>query len=288
MKKNVALVLSGGGARGMAHIGVIEALEERGYTIRSVAGTSMGALVGGVYAAGKLPQLKAWLYALDATEVLKLVDFTLSRHGFIKADRVFSNLKSLIPDTDIEALPIPYSATAYDLGKEEEVVFTRGSLYDAIRASVAIPSVLTPVKKGSSVLVDGGVVNNLPLNNVVRTEGDLLVAVHVNANVPVLHLPKAEKQTDTASSFKSIQAYLGKLFSSEPSKRSDDLGYFEFLEKNFDAMQERMVQLVVQQHPPDVLIEVSKKTCGTFDFYKAEAVVEAGRMAARKALDTLE
>lgn len=285
MKKNVALVLSGGGARGMAHIGVIEALESQGYTIKSLAGTSMGALVGGVYAAGKLPELKSWLYTLDATEVLKLVDFTLSRHGFIKADRVFSTLKSLVPDTDITDLPIPYTATAYDLGKEEEVVFARGSLYDAIRASVAIPSVLTPVKKGKSVLVDGGVVNNLPLSNVARTDGDLLVAVHVNANVPVLSLPKTEKQTDAASAYKTIQAYLSKLFNTEPSKQSDDLGYFEFLEKNFDAMREQMVQLTVQQHPPDVLIEISKKTCGTFDFYKAEEVVEAGRAAAQKALD---
>ncbi|MCC7464960.1 MAG: patatin-like phospholipase family protein [Saprospiraceae bacterium] len=287
MKKHIALVLSGGGARGLAHIGVIEELEARGYSIHAVAGTSMGALVGGIYAAGKLPELKQWFLDMDILELLQLVDFTFSPHGFIKADKVFNILKEIIPDAGIDRLNIPYSATAYDLAKDEEVVYREGSLFHAIRASVAIPSVLTPVKKGNSVLVDGGVVNNLPLSNITRQENDLLVAVHVNARVPVLELPVERSELNDIPAFQKVQTYLNQLFQGKNNKKNNDLNYFEFIEMNFDAMRDRMVHMALQQHPADVLIEISRDTCGTFDFYKTAALVETGRLAAKQKLDAI-
>jgi NTE family protein len=287
MKKQIALVLSGGGARGLAHIGIIEELEARGYHIHAVAGTSMGALVGGFYAAGKLPEMKQWFLDLNLLELLQLVDFTFSPHGFIKADKVFNILKDIIPDVDITQLRIPYTATAFDLAKDEEVVYRSGSLFNAIRASVAIPSVLTPVKLGDSVVVDGGVVNNLPLSNISRKENDLLVAVHVNARVPVLELPDKPNRLSIHPAFQKVEAYLNKSFQVKNKKDSADLNYFEFIEMNFDAMRDRMVLMALQQHPADVLIEISRDTCGTFDFYKTAALVETGRLAARQKLDSL-
>ncbi|HAD13162.1 MAG TPA: phospholipase [Saprospirales bacterium] len=288
MKKQIALVLSGGGARGLAHIGIIEELEARGYHIHALAGTSMGALVGGIYAAGKLPELKQWFLDLDILELLQLVDFTFSPHGFIKADKVFNILKGIIPDVDIAQLRIPYTATAYDLALDEEVVYREGSLFDAIRASVAIPSVLTPVKLGDSVVVDGGVVNNLPLSNISRKKNDLLVAVHVNARVPVLELPGKPNRLSNNPTFQKVETYLNKVFRVKDKKDNDDLNYFEFIEMNFDAMRDRMVLMALQQHPADVLIEISRDTCGTFDFYKTEALVETGRLAAKQKLDALK
>ncbi len=151
------MVLSGGGARGIAHIGVVEELEKRGFEIRSIAGTSMGALVGGIYAVGKLQEFKNWLYTLDKLDVFKLIDFTLSSQGLIKGDRVFKKMKEFIPDKNIEDLKIHYAATATDIINNKEVVFNQGSIYDAIRASVAIPTVITPVKQDDTLLVDGGV-----------------------------------------------------------------------------------------------------------------------------------
>jgi len=182
---NVSLVLSGGGARGIAHIGVIEELEKQGLEIKSIAGTSMGALVGGIYAVGKLQEYKNWMYTLDKIDVFKLIDFTLSSQGLIKGDRVFKKMKEFIPDMNIEELKIHYTATATDIINKKEVVFTKGSIYEAIRASVAFPSVLTPVKKDDSVLVDGGVMNNVPINHVKRTRDDILIVVYVNAVIPV-------------------------------------------------------------------------------------------------------
>jgi NTE family protein len=155
MKKNVTLVLSGGGARGFAHIGAIEEIESRGYEICSIAGTSMGALVGGVYATGKLNEFKEWAYNLDKQKIFKLIDFSFTNQGLIKGDRVLKTMKKFIPDANIEDLKIKYTATACDMAQNKEVVFREGSLYNAIRASISIPTVFTPVVSGNMVLVDG-------------------------------------------------------------------------------------------------------------------------------------
>ena len=167
-KRRVALVLAGGGARGVAHIGAIEELERQGFEISAVAGTSMGALVGGVYASGYLEPFKEWMRALDKYKVFSLVDFALSTEGLVKGDRVMEAMKELVPDVQIERMPVPFAAVAADLLTGDEVVLDSGGLYDAIRASISIPSVFRPV-------------NPLPLNRVRREEGDLLVAVDVSA-----------------------------------------------------------------------------------------------------------
>jgi NTE family protein len=166
MKQKVSLVLSGGGARGIAHIGVIEELEKQGFEIASISGTSMGAVVGGVYALGKMEEYKNWLYTLDKIKIFSLIDFSFSTQGLVKGDKLLNTVKAFIPDANIEDLSIPYAAIAADIINKKEVVFTKGSLFDAIRASMAIPTVFTPVKTEHGLLIDGGIINNMPINHV--------------------------------------------------------------------------------------------------------------------------
>ena len=286
MKKKVALVLSGGGARGIAHIGAIEELEKEGYEITSIAGTSMGAVVGGVYAQGRLEEFKEWMLTLDRKKVLGLVDFTLSRQGLVKGDKAFSAMKEFIPDTDIGDFKIPYAAVAVDLNKMEEVVFRSGSLYEAIRASVAIPTVLTPVEKGEALLVDGGVMNNIPVNVVKRHRRDILVVVNVNANIskPVLPTPKKEVEKSDSIYIKKISEFRDYLKSILPEKEDDDLGYFDLINKTISSMIYHNAQVNLEKYNPDILIQVSRDSCSTYDFFKAADMIKYGSMAAKAAL----
>lgn len=297
MKPPVTLVLSGGGARGTAHIGVIEELERAGYEIASVTGTSMGALVGGVYADGALDPFKEWMLSLDRRKVFSLVDFTLSRVGMVKGERVFNKMKDFIPDTRIEDLNIPYAAVAVDLINKKEVVFREGSLFDAIRASVSIPSVLTPVKTADGLLVDGGVMNNIPISHAERVPGDLLVVVNVNADIPV-RLPvisqeEEEKQKRAyQKKIEEFQSYLQKIRphgTSEKDAKSQEerLSHFNLIDKTISLMMYHMAQISLKQFTPDLLIEVSRDSCGTFDFFKAGELVEMGRYATEMALNNL-
>lgn len=288
MKKNVALVLSGGGARGFAHIGAIEEIESRGYKICSVAGTSMGALVGGVYAAGKMNEFKEWAYKLDKQEVLKLLDFSFSNQGLIKGDKVLKAMKKFIPDSNIEDLEVKYTATACDLAHNKEIVFRKGSLYTAVRASIAIPTVFTPVLIGEEVLVDGGVMNNVPISNVIRTKNDVLITVYVNADIPVLHLDIADNKKKQAMYMQKINDFKKSINKSDSTVQKKKLHYFNLINDTIAVMTNYMASTTLLNTPPDILIETSKKTCGTFDFFKAEELVETGRYATKKKLDSLE
>ncbi len=298
MKPVATLVLSGGGARGIAHIGVIEELERRGYEIASVTGTSMGALVGGVYADGAIDPFREWLLTLDKRKVFSLVDFTLSRTGVVKGDKVFNKMKDFIPDTLIEDLKIPYAAVAVDLINNKEVVFREGRLFDAIRASVSIPSVLTPVKTDDGLLIDGGVMNNIPVDHAPRVPGDLLLVVNVNASIPVSPPKISPEETDKQKraykkKIEEFQFHLHKILShgskEKPShSREERMGYFNLIDKTVSLMTDHMAQMSLKLFSPDVLIEVSRDSCGTFAFYKASEMVEMGREAAAAVLDKLE
>ena len=180
IKKEVALALSSGGARGLAHIGAIEELEAHGYRITSVAGCSMGALIGGVYAAGKLKEFREWMKTIDRKKMLELTDFSFSLNHIVKGTRIIEAIMEFVPDMAIEDLPIPYCCVATDWKSGREVVFNKGSLFEAIRASISLPSFYEPVQKDGMILIDGGVVNPIPLNRVKRKEGDILVGVDVS------------------------------------------------------------------------------------------------------------
>ena len=303
VKQKVALVLSGGGARGNAHIGVIEELESQGFEIASVTGTSMGALVGGIYADGEMDALKKWMVSLDRRRVFNLVDFTLGKSGVVKGDKVFKAMKRFIPDTLIEDLRLPYAAVAVDLIAQQEVVFREGSLFDAIRASVSIPTVLTPVKTGDALLVDGGVLNNIPVNHAKRSEGDLLVVANVNARIPVTYpeITREEDEKQKKPYLKKMEAFQSQLqkilprgLAEKESKENDDklfqshegkLGYFNLISKTISLMTYHMAQMNLALHNPDILIEVSRDSCGTYDFFKAKELIDMGRYATMKSLE---
>ena len=179
-KKEVALVLSSGGPRGFAYIGAIEELLERGYTITSVAGTSIGSLIGGIYAAGKLPEFKKWLFSLDKWNLFSLMDLSNGKNHIVRGDRIIEAINQIVPDVNIEDLKIPYKAIATDLYTGEEIIFDKGKLLPAIRASISIPSLFRPVKHDMTSFIDGAMTNCLPLNRIDRKEGDILVAFDVN------------------------------------------------------------------------------------------------------------
>lgn len=278
--KKVSLVLSGGGARGIAHIGVIEELLKNGYEIHAIAGTSMGALVGGVYAQGKMDDFKNWLYTLDKMKVFQLVDFTFSLQGFVKGEKVLKKMKDFIPDGNIEDLPIHFQAVATDLLNKEEIVFRDGSLYNAIRASISIPTVFTPVSLENRLLVDGGVLNNIPIKYAVRQPDDLLVVVNVNADCPVYQpFPDvAETKVEKVAYQKKINEayeYLNEKWlksfpvKEKPAPKTKSMGYFELMNKTLTLMMNQADQMLLQQHQPDYIINISRDNAGTFDFFRA-------------------
>lgn len=283
MKTEVALVLSGGGARGLAHIGVIEELERQGFTITSISGTSMGAIVGGMYAAGKLHEFKTWMSKLDKLKVFQLFDFTLDRTGLMKGEKVFNELKKTIPDIPIEKLNIPFQAVAVDIIKQEEVVFSKGSLYQAMRASSSIPAIFTPVQKEEQLLVDGGVLNNIPYKHIQRKEGDLLIIVNVNANKPYrTPQPKTEKEVPLYR--KKILQFRKELNTYIKHKTTNKLNYFEIISKTMETMMYSTIQSEMKKYNPDLIIEVSKKACNLFEFYKFNELVNEGRKETKKEL----
>ncbi len=290
MKQKIALVLSGGGARGIAHIGVIKELLAQGYEISSIAGTSMGSVVGGMYAMGKLDEFNEWVCSLDRRKVVSLVDFSFGHQGLVKADKVLKTIKEFTGEANIEDLSLPYAAVSADIVNKKEVVFREGNIFEAIRASIAIPSVITPVKTETGVLVDGGVMNNIPVNHVVRVEGDLLVVVNVNATVP-LNLPsRTDKETQERKSryqekIKEFYAHLQKV---NPLHSEEKLSYLNLVSRTINLMIYQIAQLHLAQYNPDIMIEVSSESCGMYDFYKAEELVEIGRIAARTANDSLK
>lgn len=251
----------------------------------------MGAVVGGVYALGKLEDYKNWLLTLDKLAVFRLLDFTFSNSGLIKGRKVFEKMKEFIPDGNIEDLPIPFTATAVDLKGNKEVVFSKGSVYEAIRASVAIPTVIRPLFKNGSIFVDGGVLNNIPINNVRRNPGDILIAVNVNAGIEIEKpdISKEEKQNQLSLYRKGIQEfkkYIGK--NKEKQKKEKHLNYLDIVTKTINLMTNKIAEENLKKFPPDIMIETSEYACGTFEFYKAKEMVEIGRYAARKKLNEYE
>ncbi|QSE97977.1 patatin-like phospholipase family protein [Fulvivirga lutea] len=280
MGKSVALVLSSGGARGVAHIGVIEGLLEEGFEITSISGSSMGAVVGGVYAAGKLKEYKEWICNLDRFDVFKLLDFTLSTQGFVRGEKVFNEMKKFIEEQNIEDLGIPLSVIATDIVNKKEVVFKKGSLYQALRASAAVPSVLKPSLIDDIELVDGGVINPLPVKHVKRKKGDILVISDVNANIKnTMKKPEPKKGSALADLLEKWNSFFPE------KKKNKRLSYFDLITYSVDLMQDRISDYIIEESKPEMVVKISRDTCGTFEFHRAEQVLEHGKKQFKKALN---
>ncbi|ATJ81843.1 patatin-like phospholipase family protein [Halomonas beimenensis] len=318
--KRVSLVLGSGGARGYAHIGVIEELEARGYEIVALSGCSMGGLVAGVHAAGQLDRYRDWVCRLDYFDVLRLVDVTWSPMGAMRANKVMSKLDELVGDIRLEDLPIPVTTVATDLTRQREVWFQHGPLLDAIRASIAVPGVITPVHRGDQVLVDGGLLNPLPIMPTVSSHADIVMAVNVTAqsSQPVslesLLPPEeaAEEQAreqareqgggvDFGGWMEGVRGATRRLLDGlgtgggAEGEEDDGVargrrawGRLDMILASFDITQAALAKYKIAGYPPDVLIEVPKTVCGAYEFHRAEALIALGRHLAREALERRE
>jgi NTE family protein len=287
-KIKVALALGSGGARGLTQIGVIEELEKSNMEVVSISGTSIGSLIGGLYANKHLQDFKNWISNLDESGVFDLVDFTLNKQGFVKGERVFNEMRKFIPDVNIEDLPIPYAAVAADLNSHKEEIITQGNLFAAIRASVAVPSVLTPVKKNGQLFVDGGVVNPLPITALPKSKADITIAVNLCGPKTSKSLLITKDQDKKARSWvNKIQDQFSNSFKEyfiTGGKFKSELNYFEVVNSSFDLMQDKLTEITLEKTQPDILVNVPRNIAGTFEFDKAEALIEFGRQEFRKCL----
>ena len=283
-QKDVALVLSSGGARGLVHIGVIEELEEQGYHISSIAGASMGALIGGVYAAGKLTEFREWMKGIDKRKMVELTDFSLSINHLVKGNRIIDAIKEIVPDTPIENLPIPYCAVATDWETGREVTFRKGSLFGAIRASISLPAYYEPVRINGMVLIDGGIVNPIPLNRVARKKDDLLVGVDVSGHDyqgqnALQHFIEQRRKNDKSLSHQILNKIL---------PDGLDFNYYTLLSRTSSIMIRQNAKLMAQLTHPDMLIDIQLNKYGGFDYDKSEKLINFGHHYAQKAIEKLQ
>jgi NTE family protein len=290
----ISLVLGSGGARGYAHIGVIEELERQGYEIVCISGASMGALIGGLHAAGKLQEYKAWVLGLDVLDVMALLDFSWDSRGMVRGDRVLKKLHKILGNVRIEELPLDYTAVATDLRRNREVWLQEGDLLDAIRASIAIPSFFTPVEKKGMLLVDGGVLNPLPVAPTMSSYSGLTIAVSLFGDGPV---PKIEMPQEVQIKESKLEELASEIIrrarkwfaSSEADAQEDSPSHlFDIIDLTIDSMQKTLLGYRLGGYPPDLMIEIPQEVCGALDFHKAYEVIETGRLYAQEAMDEID
>jgi NTE family protein len=319
----VALALGSGGARGYAHIGVVEALRARGYDIVGITGSSMGALVGGLQAAGRLDEFADWAKSLTQRTILRLLDPSISAAGVMRAEKILDAVRDILGPVLIEQLPIPYTAVATDLLAGKSVWFQRGPLDEAIRASIAIPGVIPPHEVGGRLLADGGILDPLPMAPLAAADADLTIAVGVSGTeaidkrepepgATVEWLNRMVRSTSALLDTSAVRSLLDRptaravlsrfgadTWSEESGEEISDggdelalevpkLGSFEVMYRAFDIAQSALTRHMLSAYPPNLLIEVPRSTCRSLDFHRAAEVIDVGRVLADQALDALE
>lgn len=275
----------------MAHIGAIEELEARGYTITSVSGTSIGSLIGGILAAGKIHEAHDWFCSLDKQQILSLTDFSFGLSHMVKGNKVLDAIKEWVPDRDIEDLPIPVAFVATDILNSREVVFTQGKLFEAIRASISIPMCFEPFRYRDTLLVDGGLTNPFPLNRVARTPGDILVGMNISAEDNMLtgspNVPKELPRKWKIAKINRINRLWGKL-AKELDEWTPQINYASLINRTIDVQIQAGCRVMANFCKPDVLAEMPQNAYSTFDFDKAAEIMDRGRELMAKALDEYE
>ncbi|KAA0095432.1 esterase [Mycolicibacterium sp. P1-18] len=315
----VALCLGSGGARGYAHIGVINELRDRGHDVVGISGSSMGALVGGLAAAGKLDDYTAWATSLTQRAVLRLLDPSLTSAGVLRADKILDAVREILGDEVVEDLPIPFTAVATDLIAGKSVWLQRGPVDAAIRASIAIPGVIKPHVLDGRLLADGGILDPLPMAPLAAVNADLIIAVSLGGDDPTRATvepspgpaPATERlsrmwrnttallDTTTARTLLDTPAAKTVLsrFANDGVEVDDHddhtetvvprLGGFEVLNRAIDIAQAALMRHTLAAYPPDLLIEVPRTVARSLEFHRAEEVIEVGQELAAAALDTL-
>ncbi len=290
-ERELSLVLGSGGARGLAQIGVIRWLEKNSdFHIRSIAGSSMGGLIGGIYAAGKLDLYEEWVTQLSKYDVVRLLDFAFSRSGLFSGERIMGKLENMLGDVNIEDLPITFTAVATDIERGREVWLTRGSLFEAIRASIAIPTVFTPVKRDGRLLVDGGLLNPVPVAPTLRDCTSMTVAVSLSGrSEEALEQTEAEPEPQTSDQNRYRRA-IGQFIEGLQDKLSlsDNLepaiDVFDIISRSIESMQNSIARFRIAGYNPDHLIEIPVNACGIFEFHRAQEMIDLGYERAERVL----
>ncbi|OBB57867.1 esterase [Mycobacterium sp. 852013-51886_SCH5428379] len=314
MSKRVALVLGSGGARGYAHIGVIDVLRTRGYEIAGISGSSMGALVGGLQAADKLDEYAEWARSLTQRAVLRLLDPSITAAGVLRAGKILDAVRDILGEVSIEDLPIPYTAVTTDLIAGKSVWLQHGPVDAAIRASIAIPGVISPHVLDGRLLADGGILDPLPMAPVSAVNADLTLAVSLGGSesggraepqdeshddesaATAEWLNRLLRSTSALLDTKSARAVLGRLGTAVDDEDGEEvlesaipkLGSFEVMNRTIDIAQAALARHTLAAYPPDLLIEVPRSVCRSLDFHRAAEVIEVGRQLATRALDDFE
>jgi len=286
-KRTVSLVLGSGGARGLAHIGVIHWLEENGFEIKSISGCSIGALIGGIYAAGKLDEFENWVRAITKIDIITLLDLSWRKSGLVKGDKIINTLTELVGDIVIEDLPLKYTAVAADILNEKEVWMNSGKLFDAIRASISLPLFFTPFRHQGIDLIDGGVLNPVPIAPTFSDATDLTIAVNLGGKVENVH--RTEENKDISSEIISpfsekVAEFVRNIKGSTITRVSNEWGAYDIANQAFDAMQSTIARQKLAAYPPDYFIEISRNTCGTLEFDLASEMIDLGYKKAQESL----
>ncbi|NTV38865.1 MAG: esterase [Demequinaceae bacterium] len=301
--RRIALALGSGGARGYAHIGVIEEIQARGWEIIGISGSSMGAIIGGLYVGGAMESYRDWAVGLGKRDVLRLMDPGLGGAGVMRASKVMSKVKEHLGDLRIEDARMPYTAVSVDLVTQREVWFTSGPMIDAMRASMAMPTVFTPVARDGMVLADGGLLNPVPVVPLANVHADAIIAVNLSGPSGASTLAREELFTGIKMpkvKFPNMPHMI------EPALRAlvpafgrgDDgvtdthhvlrMNTLDVVDRSLNLMQEAIRRYRLAGYPPDVLVNVPLDSCGTLDFHRAKELIEVGRERAVRAFDAWE
>ncbi|MFW2405058.1 MAG: patatin-like phospholipase family protein [Gammaproteobacteria bacterium] len=291
-KTTVSLVLGSGGARGLAHIGIIDWLEKHDYEIRSIAGCSMGALIGGIYACGKLDTYTEWVEAIDKFDMVRLLDISWGKAGLVEGERIIDTLADLIGDRRIEDLPIRFTAVAADIAHEKEIWISSGSVFDAIRASISLPLFFTPVTHGKMTLLDGGILNPVPIAPTFHDDTDLTIAVNLGGAptvdakssatpAPIEHSPEEDSIID------NVRETIGEFLDDMQARKTRDGGDWGMLDiavQTFDTMQGAIARQKLAAYPPDHTIVIPRNACSMLEFDRADEMIALGFAAAEAQL----
>ncbi|WP_333918516.1 patatin-like phospholipase family protein [Vibrio crassostreae] len=278
MAKTVSLVLGSGGARGLVHVGIIRWLIEHGYQIKSISGCSIGALIGGVYAAGKLDEFEEWVTSIDQSDMAMMLDFSWQSSGMFKGDKIIDTLRELIGEISIEDLPIPYTAVAANVADEKEVWLQSGSLFDAIRASISLPLFFTPHVINGEVLIDGGVLNPVPIAPTFGDKTDFTLAVNLGGEPETLQqeVTPVSLPTKESNLHEKVVHFIDNLGSSVKSKMSFNFAAYDIANQAFDAMQSTIARQKLAAYPADITLEIPRNACGTLEFDRSQEMIDRG------------
>ena len=278
MEKTISLVLGSGGARGLVHVGIIRWLIEHGYQIKSISGCSIGALIGGVYAAGKLDEFEEWVTSIDQSDMAMMLDFSWQSSGIFKGDKIIDTLRGLIGEISIEDLPIPYTAVAANVADEKEVWLQSGSLFDAIRASISLPLFFTPHVINGEALIDGGVLNPVPIAPTFGDKTDFTLAVNLGGEPETLQqeVTPVSLPTKEGNLHEKVVHFIDNLGSSVKSKMSFNFAAYDIANQAFDAMQSTIARQKLAAYPADITLEIPRNACGTLEFDRSQEMIDRG------------